>query len=140
MSRSSFIEINGHKIELFLSTWGMSRICEMIGGELSELSVWLGECSSVERVERFSKILAILANGAIMQKNTDIEYGFEQGEKRPLFKEDFFIYAANAADIAKYQEEIFTAISMGLNYTVPEGVEVEAKDPDLAELEREKNQ
>ena len=47
---------------------------------------------------------------------------------------------ANAADITSYQNEIFSTLNMGMNYTIPDGIEVKEKDIDLEELEREKNQ
>ena len=140
MSRLNTIEIGGHKIELFFSTWAMLKLGEMVGGDISELGEWLQGCESGQLMERLSKILSLLANAAVMKRNADIDLGLEQGEKKPMFPEEYFIYTANTADIMEYKNEIFSTIGMGMNYVVPEGVEIETKDPDLAELEREKDQ
>lgn len=139
MSRVNIIEVGGRKVELFLSTWATAKLKEMIGGDISKLSEWLSDGDFSDVLVRFSKVLALLANAAIMKRNADIAAGLEQGEKQQMFPEDYFIYTMNAADIMEYRDEIYATIGMGLNFEVPEGVEIEEKDPDLAELEKEKN-
>lgn len=156
MSRSKFIEVDGKKYELFFSTRTLIKISERVGGDINNLGSWIGgadtntesekgnggnstsDGNTAEMLSRFSVILADLANGAVIKNNAGIALGLEQGEKKPLYPDDYFIDILNVSDILTYKEEIFEALNMGTNYEIPEGVEVEEKDPDLAELEREK--
>lgn len=139
MSRSKFIEVDGKKYELFFSTRTLIKISERVGGDIDSIGKWLSESgNTVEILSRFSVILADLANGAVIKNNADIALGLEQGEKKPLYPDDYFIDILNASDIMNYKEEIFETLNMGMDYEIPEDVEVQEKDPDLAELEREK--
>lgn len=140
MSRSKFIEVDGKKYELFFSTWALIHIAERVGGDINNLGNWISENNgnTAEMLSRFSVILADLANGAIIKHNADIALGLEQGEKKPLFPDDYFINILNVSDILTYREDIFGALNMGTDYEIPDGVEIQEKDPDLAEMEREK--
>lgn len=152
MSRSKIIEVDGREHELFFSTWALLHISERVGGDINDLGKWLGGGSdesgdkessnkggnTAETLSRFSVILADLANGAVIKHNADIALGLEQGDKKPLYPDDYFINILNVSDILTYREEIFEALNLGTDYEVPEGVEVQEKDPDLAEMEREK--
>lgn len=139
MSRSKIIEVDGKKYELFFSTRTLIKISERVGGDINSLGEWLSKSdNTVEMLSKFSFILADLANGAVIKNNADIALGLEQGEKKPLYPDDYFIDILNVSDILTYKEEIFEALNMGTDYEVPEGVEVQEKDPDLAEMEREK--
>lgn len=150
MSRSKIIEVDGKKYELFFSTRTLIKISERVGGDLNNLGNWIGGSdtntengkgnggSTAEMLKRFSFILADLANGAVIKHNTDIALGLEQGEKKPLYPDDYFIDILNVSDILTYRGEIFEALNLGTDYEIPEGVELTEKDPDLAELEREK--
>ncbi len=141
MSRSKIIEIDGKKIELFFSTWAFMHMSERIGGDISGLGEWLNSGgNTAETLARFSYILADLANGAVIKHNADISLGLEQGDKKPLFPEDYFISVLNVSDILTYRGEIFAALNLGSDYEIPEGVELTEKDPDLAEIEREKKE
>lgn len=142
MSRSKIIEVDGKKYELFFSTRTLIKISERVGGDLNNLGNWIGGEESggntAEMLTRFSFILADLANGAVIKHNADIVLGLEQGEKKPLYPDDYFIDILNVSDILTYRDEIFEALNLGTDYEIPEGVELTEKDPDLAELEREK--
>ena len=140
MSRSKFIDIDGKKYELFFSTRTLIKISERVGGDINTIGKWIGgdDKSTAEILSRFSFILADLANGAVIKNNADIALGLEEGEKKPLYPDDYFIDILNVSDILTYKEEIFEALNMGTDYEIPEGVEIQEKDPDLAELEREK--
>lgn len=149
MSRSKVIEIDEKKIELFFFTRTLIKISDRIGGDISELGKWLGGDPDnsgdkggniVETLSKFSLIIADLANGAITKHNTDIALGLEQGEKKQFYPDDYFIDVLNVSDILTYKKEIFEALNMGADYEIPEGVEVQEKDPDLAEIEREKKE
>lgn len=141
-SRINVIEIDGRKIELFFSTWAMLKVEELAGGDLSKLGEYLDNenLGTAKVMERMSRILAVLANAAIIKRNTDIALGLEEGEKCLQYPEDYFVLTANAGDITRYQKEIYTTLNMGMGYVVPDGVEVAERDLDLEELEREKNQ
>lgn len=140
-SRINVIEIDGRKIELFFSTWAMLKISDIAGGDLSKLGEYFdGKVGTAELMKRMSIVLVVLANAAIIKHNADISLGLEDGEKKQLYPEEYFILVANAADITSYQNEIFSTLNMGMNYTIPDGIEVKEKDIDLEELEREKNQ
>ncbi len=141
MSRSKIIEIDGKKIELFFSTWTLMHISERVGGDIGGLGEWLNNGgNTAEMLARFSYILADLANGAVIKHNADISLGLEQGDKKPLFPDDYFINILNVSDIMTYREEIFAALNLGADYEIPDGVELTEKDPDLAEIEREKKE
>ena len=141
MSRSKFIEVDGKKYELFFSTRTLIKISERVGGDINSIGKWLSESgNTAEILSRFSVILADLANGAVIKNNADIALSLEQGEKKPLYPDDYFIDILNVSDILTYKEEIFEALNMGTDYEIPEGVEIQEKDPDLAELEREKKE
>jgi hypothetical protein len=141
MSRSKIIAIDGKKIELFFSTWALMHISERAGGDISTLGTWLDNGKNIaETLARFSYILADLANGAVIKHNADISLGLEQGDKKPLFPDDYFINILNVSDIMTYREEIFAALNLGADYEIPEDVELTEKDPDLAEIEREKKE
>lgn len=139
MSRSNIIEIDGKKYELYFSTWALVSISKRCGGDIDNLGDWLGKGKTVEMLLKFSNVLSDLANGAVIKHNADIALGLEQGEKKPVFPDDYFINIMQVSDIMKYREEIFRTLNMGTDYEVPEGVEVQEKDADLAELEHEKN-
>lgn len=139
MSRSKIIEVDGREHELFFSTWALIHISERVGGDINTIGKWLDDGKSTAgTLERFSYILTDLANGAVIKHNADIALGLEQGDKMPLYPDDYFINILNVSDILTYREEIFEALNLGTDYEVPEGVEVQEKDPDLAEMEREK--
>lgn len=141
MSRSKVIEIDEKKIELFFSTWTLMHISERVGGDIGGLGEWLNKGgNTAEMLARFSYILADLANGAIIKHNADISLGLEQGDKKTLFPDDYFINILNVSDIMTYREEIFAALNLGSEYEIPDGVELTEKDPDLAEIEREKKE
>ena len=149
MSRAKIIEVDGRKHELFFSTWALLHISERVGGDINDLGKWLSGdpdesgnygINTAEALSRFSVILADLANGAVIKHNADIDLGLEQGDKKPLYPDDYFINILNVSDILTYREEIFAAMNMGTNYEIPEGVEVQEKDPDLLEIEREKKE
>ena len=139
MSRSKIIEVDGREHELFFSTWALIHISERVGGDINTIGKWLDDGKSTAgTLERFSYILTDLANGAVIKHNADIALGLEQGDKKPLYPDDYFINILNVSDILTYRKEIFEALNLGTDYEVPEGVEVQEKDPDLAEMEREK--
>lgn len=149
MSRSKIIEVDGRKHELFFSTWALLHISERVGGDINDLGKWLSGdldesgnngMNTAETLSRFSIILADLANGAVIKHNADIALGLEQGDKKTLYPDDYFINILNVSDILTYRGEIFEALNMGTDYEVPEGVKVQEKDPDLAEMEREKKE
>lgn len=149
MSRSKIIVVDGREHELFFSTWALLHISERVGGDINDLGKWLGGDSdekggagknTAETLSRFSVILADLANGAVIKNNADIALGLEQGDKKPLYPDDYFINVLNVSDILTYREEIFAAMNLGTEFEVPEGVEVQEKDHDLAEMEREKKE
>ena len=141
MSRSKVIEIDGKEIELFFSTWALMHISERVGGDINTIGKWLDDGKGTAgTLERFSYILADLANGAVIKHNADIALGLEQGDKKPLFPDDYFINILNVSDILTYKKEIFEALNMGTDYEIPDDVELEEKDPDLAEIEREKKE
>lgn len=141
MSRSKVIEIDEKKIELFFSTWALMHISERVGGDINTIGKWLDDGKGTAgTLERFSYILADLANGAVIKHNADISLGLEQGDKKPLFPDDYFINILNVSDILTYRKEIFGALNLGSDYEVPDGVELTEKDPDLAEIEREKKE
>ncbi|MGN0598922.1 MAG: hypothetical protein ACI4JK_03410 [Oscillospiraceae bacterium] len=140
MSRANVIDVGGQKVELFFSTWAMQKVEEISGKHVSQLGEYLDEkLGTTELMVRMSKVLAILANGAIMKRNMDITVGLADGEKKPFYPDDYFIYTANAGDFMKYQEDISNTLAMGLGYIVPDGVKLEERDLELEELEREKN-
>lgn len=139
MSRSNVIEIDGKEYELYFSTWALLRISDRCGGDIEKLGDWLGKGKTGEMLSKYNAVITDLANGAVTKHNTDIVFGFEQGEKKELFPDDYFINVMQVSDIMKYREEIFRTLNMGTDYEIPEGVEVQEKDPELAELEREKN-
>ena len=141
MSRSKVIEIDGKEIELFFSTWALMHISERVGGDINTIGKWLDDGKGTAgTLERFSYMLADLANGAVIKHNADISLGLEQGDKKPLFPDDYFINILNVSDILTYRAEIFGALNLGSDYEVPDGVELTEKDPDLAEIEREKKE
>ena len=141
MSRSKVIEIDGKEIELFFSTWALMHISERVGGDINAVGEWLSASETTAgTLERFSYILADLANGAVIKHNADISLGLEQGDKKPLFPDDYFINILNVSDILTYRAEIFGALNLGSDYEIPDGVELTEKDPDLAEIEREKKE
>ena len=141
MSRSKVIEIDGKEIELFFSTWALMHISERVGGDINTIGAWLDDGKGTAgTLERFSYILADLANGAVIKHNADIALGLEQGDKKLLFPDDYFINILNVSDILTYRKEIFGALNLGSEYEIPDGVELTEKDPDLAEIEREKKE
>ncbi len=140
MSRSSIIEINGKEYEMYLSTLAMLKIAKRCGGDISKLSEWLDDENSVEQMRKIGIVISDLANGAIVKHNCEISLGLEQGKEKPLYPEDYFVNIMQPSDIARYQAEIYGALSMGMSYEVPEGVEIEEKDIDLMEIEQEEKE
>lgn len=138
MSRIKTVEIDGHKYELFFSIYAMRKISDRCG-DIGNISEWLdiSKASTSEILERVSLIMTDLANGAVIKRNADISMGLESGEQKPLFPDDYFVNCISAADMMKCKNEIFSALNMGAEYEIPEGVTVKEKDPDLAEIERE---
>ncbi len=140
MSRSSVIEIDGKKYEMYLSTWAMLKIAKRCGGDISKLSEWLNDENSVEQMRKIGIVISDLANGAVVKRNCEVSLDLEQGKEKPLYPEDYFVNIMQPSDIARYQAEIYGTLSMGMSYEAPEGVEIEEKDIDLMEIEQEEKE
>lgn len=139
MSRSKIININGREYELYFSTWAMRKMSEAIGGDISYVGEWLNTGDVCESLERYGQIIAILINGGIAKHNADVDFGLCEGDKKPFISAEYINCVLNAGDLLMYKDEIFAAMNMGTEFTVPDGVEIAEKDYDLMEIEREKN-
>lgn len=132
------IIIDGHEIELLFNVKASMEIADICDGDISNLSNKLEELKGVERIAFFAQIICALANGAIAKRNSDIEHGFESGEKKRLFKADYFLSNMTFSELEKYSLTLYSAIIGGSEFTVPEGVNMEEKDPVLQEIEEER--
>ena len=136
--RTTIIEVGDRGVELFFSTRAMINISERSGGDISDLGGWLTEGSTSDKMGKIGVVIADLANGAIIKHNADIALGVEDGQKRPLYPDEYFIDVLNPGDFLKYKDKIFEALNLGQDFEVPENIVIEEKDADLAEIEAEK--
>lgn len=139
MSRSRFITLNGHKFEMYYSTWAMRQLTELVGGDLMNIGEWLSEGAQCDIIEKYSQVITILINGGIAKSNADIEFGFAEGQKKPFIKTQYIMMVISAGELLEYQADIFGALNGGNDFEIPENVKISETDIDLAEIENEKN-
>lgn len=130
--------IDGHEIDLLFNIKASMEIADICGGDIGDLSEKINEVKGTKKIEFFAKIICALANGAISKINSDIDYGFECQEKKQFFKLDYFMSNMTFAEMEKYSVAMYTAIIGGSEFTVPDGVKFEEKDPVLQEIEDER--
>lgn len=136
MERCVTINIGGEAVELYFSVWAMAEI-NCLCKDFSLLANWLTSKDYDTAVNKLKLVVTILSNGAVIKRNVRITMGLEQGEVKPLLSHyDLKHFNIGENDITTCIEGIFKAINAGLAYTIPEGVSIEEKDPDLAEIER----
>lgn len=82
-------------------------------------------------------LLTLLANQSIIERNMDIEYGIESGEKEKLLTEEYVSIKMNPADIIGKKNSIFDALTDGMSFTAIS--EEEESDEVLAEIDSQKN-
>lgn len=135
--KAQTIMLSGKEIELYCSTKAMLDI-EKRCGEISDLNKWLeADATTGAKLARVAEILTDLANGAIYKHNADISLGLIDGEKKRFLTDDTLISIITPADLIKAKDALYSAINKGMKYEVPEGLP--EPDPDLAEVESEKN-
>lgn len=132
------IIIDEHEIELLFNVKASMEIADICGGDIGNLGNKINELKGVEQIAFFAKIICALANGAISKRNSDIDYGFESGEKKPFFKLDYFMANMTFAEMDNYSVAMYSTIIGGSAFTVPDGVNMEEKDPVLQEIEEER--
>ena len=131
------INLRGKEIELYYSTKAMIDI-EKRCGETSDLGNWLAEKSTTGgTLAKIAGLLTDLANGAVFKHNAEIALGMIDGEKRKFYDDETFFSLLTPADLLMAKETIFSVINDGMSYETPEGIP--EPDPDLAEVESEKN-
>lgn len=136
--KSTIIAVGGRDVELFFSTRAMINISDRCGGDISDLGGWLTEGGTTDKMSKIGIVISDLANGAIIKHNADIALGLEDGQKRPLYPDNYFIDVLNPGEFMEYKEKIFEALGMGYTFEIPDGITIEEKDADLAEIEAEK--
>ena len=132
------IKLGNYEIELFYSTKAMLDL-EKRCGDTKSIGDWLSEeeASTGETLAKFAGIITDLANGAVFKHNAEIALGMVDGEKQKFYDETTIASLLTPADLIKAKETIFGAINDGMSYETPEGIP--EPDPDLAEVESEKN-
>lgn len=132
------INLRDKEIELYYSTKTMLDL-EKRCGDTKSIGDWLSEegASTGETLAKFAGIITDLANGAVFKHNAEIALGMVDGEKQEFYCEEIIVSLLTPADLIKAKETIFGAINDGMSYETPEGIP--EPDPDLAEVESEKN-
>lgn len=132
------INLRGKEIELYYSTKAMLDL-EKRCGDTASIGDWLSEeeASTGETIAKFAGILTDLANGAVFKHNAEIALGMADGEKQKFYDETTIASLLTPGDLIKAKETFFGVISDGMSYETPEGIP--EPDPDLAEVESEKN-
>ena len=132
------INLGNKKIELYYSTKAMLDL-EKRCGDTKSIGDWLSdeEASTGETLAKFAGILTDLANGAVFKHNAEIALGMVDGEKQKFYDETTIASLLTPADLITAKETIFGVINDGMSYETPEGIP--EPDPDLAEVESEKN-
>ena len=135
--RSTTFSLGGKPIKLYYSTKAMLDIekrCE----DTSKLGEWLQqEGTTGETITKIAGILTDLANGAVYKHNAEVALGLSNEEKKDFYDVETFSMLLTPADFLEAKEAIFSAINKGMKYEIPEGAP--EPDPDLAEVESEKN-
>lgn len=131
------IKLGSKDIELYYSTKAMLDI-EKRCGDTKNIGEWLAvEGSTGETLAKFAGILTDLANGAVFKHNAEVSLGMIDGEKQKFYDETTISALLTPADLITAKETIFGVINDGMSYETPEGIP--EPDPDLAEVESEKN-
>lgn len=132
------INLGNKKIELYYSTKAMLDL-EKRCGDTKSIGDWLSDkgASTGETLAKFAGILTDLANGAVFKHNAEIALGMVDGEKQKFYDETTIASLLTPADLITAKETIFGVINDGMSYETPEGIP--EPDPDLAEVESEKN-
>lgn len=130
------IGIREIEFELYYNTKAMIDISAHCNG-IENLAEWLGVDEPASRIERICIMLADLINGGIFKHNAEIELGVKQGEKKKFINSETIMSLVNPAQMAQYELSIYEALNAGMHFEKPDGLEEE--DPDLAEVESEKN-
>ena len=137
MERSVTIKVNNSEIELYFSVWAMAEINSLCK-DYSLLANWLKSDDFDTALNKLNLIVTILSNSAVIKHNVRITMGLEKGEVKSLLSHsDLQNFLISENDILTCIEGIFKTINAGLAYIIPDGVSIEEKDPDLAEIERE---
>lgn len=130
------------EVELYFSNQAAEEIENIIGDDVANMQSYLynSETTTATSFHRVNEILCCMANAAIVKENDQIKYGFKQGEPRPLFTPEFF---NSQIDLRKNSDIIIAlrdCMTLGSAVSIPDNVKVADPDPDLEELENEKNQ
>lgn len=142
------INLLGKDIELYYNTKAMMDISKRCGS-LDNLFEWLNisnyndnnenNFNRSELISKYAGLLCDLANGGVYKHNCEIEFGLKDGEKQKFYTDDVFLCLISPNQILRYQEAFFRALNEGSEVSIPESMQSEEPDPDLAEVESEKN-
>lgn len=131
------ITLCGKEFELYYSTKAMLDV-EKRCGDTNKLNEWLKEDGTTAQIlSKLSGILTDLANGAIFKHNSEVTLGLIDEPKKKFVDDELMLSLLTPADLLKAKEAIYSAINSGMSFEVPEGVP--EPDPDLADVESEKN-
>lgn len=142
------INLLGKDIELYYNTKAMLDISKRCGS-LENLFEWLNIRNSngnnennlnhSELISKYAGLLCDLANGGVYKHNCEIAFGLKDGEMQKFYTDDIFLCLISPNQILRYQEAFFRALNEGSEFSMPESMQNEEPDPDLAEVESEKN-
>lgn len=130
----SKIKICGKDFEICCNTKALIELenkCE----DISQLGEWLKTEKISVAASKYSEIIAILLNGAVYKRNSEISLGLADGEKSNFFTAENVLSLLNFSEIVSYKEAIFAELNRALSV---DGVSAEI-DPDLADCPSEKN-
>ncbi len=130
------IKLSGKEYGLYYSTKAMLDI-EKRCGDIAEIKEWLSSGTKGETFRKLAEVITDLINGEVFRHNSDIALGLCDGEKLPYMDEENVINIMSPADIRKYENAVFSSIVEGMKVDFPEGID--EPDPDLADVESEKN-
>lgn len=132
------IKLGNKEIPLKLTVMAMKNIEKKCGVDIADISKWISEGSTAEKLEKLAVIICIMANGYIAKHNADIEFGLGEGEKQEFYNEELFMNMVEISDFTQLKGALYSTVSDGYEFTVPDNVKLEEEDEVLAEIEREK--
>lgn len=128
------------ELELYYNNQAVRELEALCNGDMKNLDKLMSsDKSTSEQISNLSKIIAILANGAVIRHNTEIALGISDGEKKERIKSEDLEMLIDIADMSNVMQELFAAMGNASKFEVPSNVKLAETDVDLEEIEAEKN-
>ena len=106
-------------------------------GSLEKLHEEISKGSQYEQLSNIIWLITMMVNQASLENNMDIDLGVKHGEKEIFLTEEYVKVKLRVGDLKKYRDVIYLAVVEGSDFESEEGED--AGDPDLKEIEAEKN-